>query len=501
MTIENDVILVSGNGDGDYNCKGKDDQVQINNALKAAANDSIASVYLKGPFTYKISDTIRYSGSIILEGDSTAVLSPHTDVLWSAMKPMIGQINPKESTKGKLIIRGFEIDGRAEELNKIHAASKGKKELRGDGFYNMVYVFYDDVEIYNMFLHNSLGDGLRIKYSKNVKFHHNRVYKLGHDVLFAIKCDNVEFWKNNVRTMTNSAARLWNSNHGKIHDNTIWTVYGSDSGGPGLQIQYGRESTINNIMDDIEIYNNKFQDTYGPGISLIGYLNGGSAYAKSEASNVHIHHNSFVGCGTHPTSLYGAGIVTSGFHNTLIENNVFDGNYNAAIALQHSVGVKSPGSGYVIRVRKNIIVNTKLRKGTPSGTGNGVANNLPETHSFVLENNCFFNNAGGDYRNTKGAASDLHINPLFADPDNYDYHLRSEGGRWNGETWVLDNVTSPCIFKEHELGMYDGTNEASIYPYSVIPESKRAFLLLNCSESEILELIEKYPEIMLLRRA
>jgi len=42
-------------------------------------------------------------------------------------------------------------------------------------------------------------------------------------------------------------------------------------------------------------------------------------------------------------------------------------------------------------------------------------------------------------------------NPLFADPANGDYHLKSEHGRWspaaNGGAggWVIDDVTSPCI--------------------------------------------------------
>jgi parallel beta-helix repeat protein len=40
----------------------------------------------------------------------------------------------------------------------------------------------------------------------------------------------------------------------------------------------------------------------------------------------------------------------------------------------------------------------------------------------------------------------ISANPLFFDPDNGDYHLMSEGWRWNGnETWAYDNFTSLCI--------------------------------------------------------
>ena len=43
--------------------------------------------------------------------------------------------------------------------------------------------------------------------------------------------------------------------------------------------------------------------------------------------------------------------------------------------------------------------------------------------------------------------SNIDADPLFADPDNDDYHLKSARGRWDSgtETWVTDAVTSPCI--------------------------------------------------------
>jgi hypothetical protein len=43
--------------------------------------------------------------------------------------------------------------------------------------------------------------------------------------------------------------------------------------------------------------------------------------------------------------------------------------------------------------------------------------------------------------------TNMDTDPCFTDPDNGDYHLMSEAGRWNPDckTWVQDNVTSPCI--------------------------------------------------------
>ncbi|MBA7478701.1 hypothetical protein ES707_14129 [subsurface metagenome] len=69
--------------------------------------------------------------------------------------------------------------------------------------------------------------------------------------------------------------------------------------------------------------------------------------------------------------------------------------------------------------------------------------------------------------------------PLFVDPNNGDYHLRSQAGRWDLKTqkWVRDDVTSPCVDAGDpnsliadeplpnngavNMGAYGGTFEAS----------------------------------------
>ena len=54
-------IYVAGDGSGDFRCDGKDDHVQINQALKFVAENSrsgYTTVHLKGPFTYVIDDSL-----------------------------------------------------------------------------------------------------------------------------------------------------------------------------------------------------------------------------------------------------------------------------------------------------------------------------------------------------------------------------------------------------------------------------------------------------------
>jgi len=457
-------VYVSADGRGNFNCDGSNDQVEINKALAyVAENPQFTTVYLKGPNTYIISDSILIGNNTILAGDPTAVIKLEDKAGWPRNKPLITQTD--SSGNQNITIKGFEINGNHD---------KNKEKKRGEGYYNQIYFSNSsNIQVHSMYMHDGHGDGLKIERSSNIQFYDNRVYKLGHDDLFAIDCLNIEAWNNTITCRTNSGLRVWNSNHVKFHDNVIDSFYHWSAGGSGIQIE-----KTTGVMNDIEVYNNTIHNTYGPGIWLLGY---GNSYPREEAENVYIHHNIFYSTGTNPNIDWVGGIVTSGFYNTLVENNVFDGTYHAAIVQMYptdaSTDLSPKDTGYNTIVRNNIIVNTLQRKKDPSGTGYGVINYLPETHSFVLENNCFYNNSAGDYRNAS-STSDIYVDPYFANEKNHDYHLKSTGGRWNGKTWVKDTGNSPCIdagypdsdySKEPEnsgnrtnIGRYGNTEWASI---------------------------------------
>ncbi len=424
-------IYVAGDSSGDFKCDGKDDNVQINKALKLVAeNPSYTTVHLKGPFTYVIDDTLLIGSNTILEGDSTAVIKLANHAGWPTMKPLIQQMN--SSGNDNITVRGFEINGNY----------AGNSEITlGKGYYNIMYFNNCNIiKIDNMYMHDGMGDGLKIKQSKNVQFYNNKIYNLGHDGMFAIFCENVEAWNNRITCRINSGLRIWNSNHVKFRDNIIDSCSQCIAGGLGVQI----EKSPGSVVNDVEVYNNTIHDIYGPGIWIVGY---GSAYPEKEAQNIHIHHNIFYNTGTNPSIDWVGGIVTSGFYGTLIENNVFDGVNNAAIIYTYPANytdLSPKGKGYTTIVRNNIIVNTQKRKIDPSKTGYAVVNYHPKTHTFVLENNCLYNNTGGNYKNAS-SKTDIHVNPLFANQKKHDYHLQSTAGRWNGKKWVKDKVSSRCI--------------------------------------------------------
>jgi hypothetical protein len=94
------------------------------------------------------------------------------------------------------------------------------------------------------------------------------------------------------------------------------------------------------------------------------------------------------------------------------------------------------------------------------------------------------------YCNVQGGwvgVGNIDADPFFADSNNFDYHLKSEAGRFdaNNGIWVNDDVTSPCIDGGNlstpigyelfpnggriNMGFYGGTDEASKSYFEKLP--------------------------------
>jgi parallel beta-helix repeat protein len=125
-----------------------------------------------------------------------------------------------------------------------------------------------------------------------------------------------------------------------------------------------------------------------------------------------------------------------------------------------------------------------------------------------ISNCIFFNNRDGDLFQCEARYSCFEIetpgtgnisgDPLFVDPNNGDYHLMSEGWRWNMQngSWTYDVISSPCLdagdpamplgdeplssprdlsyeygINLHiNMGAYGGTCQASIPPLGWLPQ-------------------------------
>jgi hypothetical protein len=69
-----------------------------------------------------------------------------------------------------------------------------------------------------------------------------------------------------------------------------------------------------------------------------------------------------------------------------------------------------------------------------------------------------------DEASTPTYENNIDADPLFADPSNDDYHLKSTTGRWDGSTWVTDSAISPCV---------DGGDPSSDYSSEPPPNGDR----------------------------
>lgn len=399
------ILYVTANGSGDFNCDGIDDQVEINKALAyVAENPQFTTVYLKGNTTYIISDSILIGNNTILEGDSSAVLKLEDKAGWPVEKPVITQID--SSGNHDITIKGFEIDGNHD---------KNSDKARGKGYYNLIHFLEsEDINVHNMYMHDSHGDGLKATRCSKIQFYNNKVYKLGHDALYVVYSSNVEAWNNKITCRTNSGLRVYNSNHVKFYNNTINS---EGEGGAGIQVQKEGSSII---MDDIDIYNNLLYETNAAGIWVTGY---GAKYSKDTAKDIYIHHNKFYKTGINQGADWAGGIVLNGFQNTLIENNLFDGCYGAAIAHKRVKAFSAPESGYTTLVKNNIIINTKSSHA--AGKGYAIFNKLNNTHSFILENNCLSNNAGGNYLYAN-STSDVNVDKGYVEQVSKNISMRKD---------------------------------------------------------------------------
>ncbi|MCK4625126.1 MAG: right-handed parallel beta-helix repeat-containing protein [Phycisphaerae bacterium] len=108
---------------------------------------------------------------------------------------------------------------------------------------------------------------------------------------------------------------------------------------------------------------------------------------------------------------------------------------NNVICNNSGDGIRLDDPLWTLDIRNNVIVGNK---------GYGVN---CKRGSLTLGYNDVWNNVQGDYKGCAAGVGDFSKDPLFADSDKMDYHLKSKTGRWDpkAKKWVKDDVTSPCI--------------------------------------------------------
>ncbi len=179
-------------------------------------------------------------------------------------------------------------------------------------------------------------------------------------------------------------------------------------------------------------------------------------------------------------NIHGGGVYNGG-GNPKVTNCTFNGN------------VAIVGAGMYNRTGGSPILKNCTFSGNEATLAGGIYNRSdsePNLINCILWGNKPDQIYGGSptisYSDVQGGwlgLGNIDADPCFADPCNDDYHLKSQAGRWdaNSESWVLDDVTSPCIDAGNpgcplgdepndlnnvriNMGAYGGTAEASKPP-------------------------------------
>jgi len=261
-------VTVAGDESGDFNCDGKDDHVQINQALDYAANHPGTTVHLKGPFTYVIGDSLLIGSNTILEGDSGTTIKLASGLsVWGGRKVSIANEKAMLMIKGDsatdVTIRSLTVDG---SQSDYYPSVK-----LGTSCYNMATLIgCNGLTIQNVTFKNGCNDAMLISKSSNVMINTVTVNKCGHDGVYAYNINGITVKNCKFINRTNSSCRFYTVTDGVFANNDCST---SGGGYAGLEL----EGTVKNI----EVYSNNFHDLAGPAI----------AHVNTKESNVNIHDN------------------------------------------------------------------------------------------------------------------------------------------------------------------------------------------------------------------
>ena len=236
------------------------------------------------------------------------------------------------------------------------------------------------------------------------------------------------------------------------------------NGGNGYAVKYngGCDHNIftNNIMKDVigtlqiygsssynKITNNLVYNPTGSGIWLWGFRNiiKGNIIYHPHAHGISIQsYWNPADPSINRNTIIGNLIINPEMHGIALSR--IDGPYQYTVNITSNTIYKAEEDGihsegqyadyYVINIKNNIISDC-----------NGYGINLVQYQSYNISYNNLYNNTLGKYGSGISGENDISVNPLFADPENGDFHLKSEYGRWdpNQKQWVHDSETSPCI--------------------------------------------------------
>ena len=276
--------------------------------------------------------------------------------------------------------------------------------------------------ISNVWLENNGYDGIRLGTSNNNTISDCKCNDNYHGI--SLSSSDYNIIVNNTcfdNGYTNIQLNAGNDNN-EIRNNTLW------SGGSGRGSLLIYSSSHRNLIDGNTIYQSSRQGIYiwptcSDTIVVNNTIYGNGWYGIEVSTDCHrtLIKNNRIYNNQHGILIGGSSTCS----NTTIESNTIHGNSDDGIFII---------TGENTAIKNNIIVNNEKY---------GIEDEIGNTTSSY---NNVWNNTNGNYSNVSAGAGDISVDPLFADPANEDFHLKSTAGRWTESGWVYtDTEDSPCI--------------------------------------------------------
>lgn len=273
---------------------------------------------------------------------------------------------------------------------------------RGNGYHTFAEIqSCTNLEIARVTMHDGLGDGFRVRKSKNVLYHHNNAWDLGHDVLYCLGCNGVTMYKNDHLTQTNSGGRFsYGAANVKIYDNYIHSKHEGKRTGPGFEFDKGGSFT------NIEVWNNILENIYGSAIWAFG--------EGTTCSNFVIHHNRIRNCGKYPSAIYSqAALNTGALDGVVFRNNIVEDVLNAVRYYNY----KGVSGSFEVHSENNEISNATVGYDVMSAGGKITVTNDKLTHVRTIRDGNVVISGSTPAGSVGPSGSDIVAEPQATVPD------------------------------------------------------------------------------------
>ena len=393
---DSSIIYVTTDGSGDYNCDGINDHIEINQATAYINSIGGGTVHLKAGI-YTIDGTVNIYSNTTFEGAGEGFTAIELDASNTNTNWCMFDV----SNSNNVIIRYFSVD-----MNKDSPYVDNWTDC-----FEMYYSSY--IDFLNITAYDFDSEFLQFYQASHCSVINCTAYHGGHDGVQNWYGDDMVITDNDFTDLGNVGVRLGNTKNSRVERNRCVC----NDFGISLQSTNSGYPTENNLIKDNFIDNKMSSD---------------------EAIPLHAE---------------GTGII---------RNQIFIGNiiaHSGTYLEPEGFRIYTSGSG---RIEDIYIINNVIRD--CRGEGGIYAQDVDRVKNIVAKNNImvdstygiygkvissynnFWNNANGNYGGGASAGTgDISVDPMFADPANYDFHLKSTAGRWDGSTWVIDSEDSPCI--------------------------------------------------------